>query len=88
MPSSPALIFFLLSEACENQYDDSYKVWQHLEYLLHGTTKPRYIEVEDIQGTKEERSPDGVNRLPQCKDNKGDGQPASVTETVVGPCTA
>ena len=48
----------------------------------------RNIEIQDIQSSKQEGCQNADIRAPDGEDYKGDSQPASVTESIVGPYAA
>ena len=67
-----------------------YHIRNHFIQLLkfHMIHSCRDVQVENVQTTKEDGGKNGNHRTPDGKNNQRDGQPASVTEGIVGPDTA
>ena len=46
------LVLTFLSETCNNQHDNRYYIWKHLEYLLGTSRQSRNVKVENIKCSK------------------------------------
>ena len=58
------LVFSSLTYACEDQYDDSYDVRQHLVQFLDRHVAGRHEQMEDIESTEDDGAEDREVRLP------------------------
>ena len=81
------LILPLLTQGNHDQHHQGDGVGQHLVQLLNGhlATGGGQIDVQDVQAAEEDGGQDADIGTPDGEDDQRNGQPAAVTEGVIGP---
>ena len=80
------LILPLFTQGHDDQHDQSDDVGQHLVQLLDShLCAGGQIDVQNVQTTKQDGGQNTDIGTPDGEDDQRDGQPAAVTEGVVGP---
>ena len=75
---------YIMADADDDQNKDRDNVRKHLINLLYGKVCPcRNEKVEDIKTSEEHGGENSYVGTPYGEDNKGDGQPAPVSESIV-----
>ena len=83
------LLFLVVPQAGDHQHHHGDHIRQHLVQLLHGhLAAGGDVQIQDVQAAEQDGGQDTDIGTPDGEDHQGDGQPAAVAESVVGPHAA